>query len=92
MTGSRETKKRRDGAADILQVPEDEVVGVEIGHEQAQDGADVPMQGQLVATPSPVDIFFSPRAVSSFLSTMQNSGAFGHNQSWMKATVIPLSC
>ena len=48
--------ERRDGADDILQAPEDEVVGLEIGGEQSQDGADVLMQGRLVVTPSPFDL------------------------------------
>ena len=48
--------ERRDAADDILQAPEDEVLGLEIGGGEIQGGADVPMQGRLVVTPSPVDM------------------------------------
>ena len=48
--------ERRDAADDILQAPEDAVLGLEIGGGEIQGGADVPMQGRLVVTPSPVDM------------------------------------
>ena len=48
--------ERRDAADDILQAPEDEVLGLEIDGGEIQGGADVPMQGRLVVTPSPVDM------------------------------------
>ena len=42
--------ERRDAADDILQAPEDEVLGLEIDGGEIQGGADVPMQGRLVDT------------------------------------------
>ena len=48
--------ERRDAADDVLPAPEDEVLGLEIGGGEIQGGTDVPMQGRLVVTPSPVDM------------------------------------
>ena len=48
--------ERRDATDDVLQAPEDEVLGLEIDGGEIRGGADVPMQGRLVVTPSPVDM------------------------------------